>query len=135
MFLKLIQHLRCMSSYSQTLHHLAKGSLFFQDHEALGDFYGELVGEFDRSAEKYVSLYDKYDFNALIAYCASKKLPAEFKENKDMFLVLMNMEKELCTLVDTLVRSGGYSEGCKNLLSDIGTKSEARQYKIKRRVM
>ena len=135
-FLKLIAHLRLMSDYSQSCHHNAKGSLFFQDHEALGVFYSQLVNDFDRSAEKYVSLYGAYNFQSLVQHMSQKQLPSgEQKENKVLFSALLGLEKELSSMIEMLIKQGGYSEGCKNLISDIGTNSESRQYKINRRIM
>lgn len=136
-FFKLVVQLRAMQMYAQAAHHLCSKALFFQDHGALGDFYEALQGEYDRAAEKYVSLYGSYDMKALFSQAAAKlqSVPSEVKENKDYFNTLLAMEKELCSMVDMIVRQGGYSEGCKNMMADIGTVSEGRQYLIKRRVM
>lgn len=137
MFFKLVVQLRAMQMFSQAAHHLCSKALFFQDHEALGDFYEALQGEYDRAAEKYVSLYNSYDMKALFSQASAKlqSAPSDVKENKDFFTYQLSMEKELCSMVDTLVRQGGYGEGCKNLLADLATVSESRQYLIKRRVM
>jgi len=137
MFFKLVVQLRAMQMYAQAAHHLCSKALFFQDHGALGDFYEALQGEYDRAAEKYVSLYGSYDMKALFSQAAAKlqSAPSEVKENKDYFTALLAMEKELGSMVDMLIRQGGYSEGCKNMLGDIGTVSEGRQYLMKRRVM
>lgn len=136
-FFKLVVQLRAMQMYAQAAHHLCSKALFFQDHGTLGDFYEALQGEYDRAAEKYVSLYGSYDMKALFNQAAAKlqSVPSEVKENKDYFTTLLAMEKELCSMVDMIVRQGGYSEGCKNMMADIGTVSEGRQYLIKRRVM
>lgn len=121
---------------TQAMHHNVKGSLFFQDHGALGDFYVALQGEYDRAAEKYVSLYGSYDINQVMQMVMSsmQNVPSQVKENKEYFTSLLGKEKELCSMVDMLVKQGGYSEGCKNLLADICTVSEGRQYLIKQRV-
>jgi DNA-binding ferritin-like protein len=137
LLLKMVIHLRAMQMYSQAAHHLVSKALFFQDHAALGDFYEALQGEYDRAAEKYVSLYGSYDMKSLFNQANAKlqAVPSEAKENKDYFIALLSMEKELCSMVDMLVRQGGFSEGTKNMFGDIGTLSESRQYLIKRRVM
>ena len=121
---------------TQAMHHNVKGSLFFQDHGALGDFYAALQGEYDRAAEKYVSLYGSYDINQVMQMVMSSMqgVPSQVKENKEYFTSLLGKEKELCSMVDMLVKQGGYSEGCKNLLADICTVSEGRQYLIKQRI-
>jgi hypothetical protein len=62
-------------------------------------------------------------------------MPSQVKENKEYFTILLGKEKEVCSMVDMLVKQGGYSEGDKNLLSDIATKSSGRIYLIKRRIM
>jgi len=136
LFLKLVAQLRMMQIIAQAMHHNCKGSLFFQDHGALGDFYAALQGEYDRAAEKYVSLYGSYDINQVMQMVMSSMqgVPSQVKENKEYFTSLLGKEKELCSMVDMLVKQGGYSEGCKNLLADICTVSEGRQYLIKQRI-
>jgi DNA-binding ferritin-like protein len=136
LFLKLVAQLRMLQIITQAMHHNCKGSLFFQDHGALGDFYTALQGEYDRAAEKYVSLYGSYDINQVMQMVMSSMqgVPSQVKENKEYFTSLLGKEKELCSIVDMLVRQGGYSEGCKNLLADICTVSEGRQYLIKQRI-
>lgn len=135
-FLKLVAQLRMMQIMSQAMHHNVKGSLFFQDHGALGGFYEALQGEYDRAAEKYVSLYGSYDINQVMQMVMSSMqgMPSQVKENKEYFTILLGKEKEVCSMVDMLVKQGGYSEGCKNLLADICTVSEGRQYLIKQRI-
>ena len=136
LFLKLVAHLRALQIAYQAAHHNSKGPLFFQDHAALGDFYEALQGEYDRAAEKYVSLYGSYDIGRLMqaVLVAMQGIPSsEVKESKEYFVAFAAKEKEICSMVDTLVRQGGYSEGCKNLLADICTLSEGRQYLIKQR--
>ena len=136
LFLKLVAQLRMLQIITQAMHHNVKGSLFFQDHGALGDFYTALQGEYDRAAEKYVSLYGSYDINQVMQMVMSSMqgVPSQVKENKEYFTSLLGKEKELCSMVDMLVRQGGYSEGCKNMLADICTVSESRQYLIKQRI-
>lgn len=136
LFLKLVAQLRMLQIITQAMHHNVKGSLFFQDHGALGDFYEALQGEYDRAAEKYVSLYGSYDINQVMQMVMSSMqgVPSQVKENKEYFTSLLGKEKELCSMVDMLVKQGGYSEGCKNLLADICTVSEGRQYLIKQRI-
>lgn len=137
-FLKLVAHLRMMQIVYQAAHHNVKGSLFFADHGALGGFYDELQDEYDRAAEKYVSLYGSYSITQVMQMVMTmmQGMPSgEVKENKEQFVALLGKEKEICSMVDTLVRQGGYSEGDKNLLSDIATKSSGRIYLIKRRIM
>ena len=138
LFLKLVAQLRMMQIITQFMHHNVKGALFFADHDALGDFYAALQGEYDRAAEKYVSLYGSYDISQVMqmVMASMQGIPAgEVKENKEYFTYLLGKEKEVCSMVDMLVRQGGYSEGDKNLLSDIATKSSGRIYLIKRRIM
>ena len=137
LFLKLVAQLRMMQIAAQFMHHNCKGALFFQDHGALGDFYEALQGEYDRAAEKYVSLYGAYDINQVMSMvmASMQGMPSQVKENKEFFTILLGKEKEVCSMVDMLVKQGGYSEGDKNLLSDIATKSSGRIYLIKRRIM
>ena len=136
LFLKLVAQLRAMQIMAQFMHHNCKGSLFFQDHGALGDFYEALQGEYDRAAEKYVSLYGAYDINQVMSMvmASMQGMPSQVKENKEFFTILFGKEKEVSSMVDMLVRQGGYSEGTKNMLGDVGTQSESRQYLIKQRI-
>ena len=137
LFLKLVAQLRMMQIAYQAAHHNVKGSLFFQDHSALGDFYAALQGEYDRAAEKYVSLYGAYDINRVMqmVMASMQGMPSgDVKENKEYFNALLAKEKEVCSMTDMLVRQGGYSEGTKNMLADVCTLSEGRQYLIKQRV-
>jgi DNA-binding ferritin-like protein len=136
LFLKLVAQLRMMQIAAQFMHHNVKGALFFADHDALGDFYEALQSEYDRAAEKYVSLYGSYDIGQVMQMVMSSMqgMPSQVKENKEFFTYLLGKEKEVCSMVDMLVKQGGYSEGCKNLLADICTVSESRQYLIKQRI-
>lgn len=136
LFLKLVAQLRMLQITTQAMHHNVKGSLFFQDHGALGDFYTALQGEYDRAAEKYVSLYGSYDIGQVMQMVMSSMqgMPSQVKENKEYFTSVLAKEKEVSSMIDMLVRQGGYSEGTKNLLGDIGTQSESRQYLIKQRI-
>lgn len=136
LFLKLVAQLRMLQIAYQAAHHNVKGSLFFQDHGALGDFYDALQGEYDRAGEKYVSLYGSYDINQLMSMTMSamQGMPSQVKENKEYFTAFLAKEKEICSMADMLIKQGGYSEGCKNLIADICTASEGRQYLIKQRV-
>ena len=137
LFIKLVAHLRMLQIAYQAAHHNVKGALFFQDHGALGDFYAALQGEYDRAGEKYVALYGSYDIGRVMqmAISAMQGIPfGEVKESKEYFSAFLAKEKELCSIVDPLIKQGGYSEGCKNLLADICTASEGRQYLIKQRI-
>lgn len=137
LFLKLVAHLRGLQIHYQAAHHMVKGALFFQDHAALGDFYTALQGEYDRAAEKYVSLYGAYDIARVMqmAMASMQGVPtSEVKESKEYFSAFLAKEKEVSSMVDMLVRQGGFSEGTKNLLADIATVSESRQYLIKQRI-
>lgn len=136
LFFKLVCSLRSLQIYYQFAHHNVSKAVFFSDHGALGDFYDELQGEYDRAAEKYVAQYEKYNLQQMMVQVSDKlkSYPSEVKENKDFFVAALGCEKEIGSMVDAIVRQGGYSEGCKNLISDIGTKSEERVYKIQQRV-
>jgi DNA-binding ferritin-like protein len=137
LFLKLVAQLRMLQVAYQAAHHNVKGSLFFQDHDALGGFYEALQGEYDRAAEKYVALYGPYNIMQVMqmVMASMQGMPVgEVKENKEYFTSLLAKEKEVSSMVDNLVRQGGLSEGTKNMVADIGTLSEGRQYLIKQRI-
>ena len=135
---KLLTTLRLLVDYSHSAHHNVKGALFFADHKELNKFYDELVEDFDRAGEKYVSLYGAYNIQSLLKamLAESLKLPTgEVKENKDYFTALLGLEKELCAHVDIIIKTGGFNEGTKDIFIHLASRSEERQYKIKRRIM
>ena len=54
----------------------------YSEHQALGGFYEALQGEYDRAAEKYVSLYGSYDMKSLFNQANAKLqvVPSNYKD-------------------------------------------------------
>ena len=139
LMLKLSQHLQAMKLCYHNSHHIASRVAFFSDHEAFGSFYGELDGHFDDVIERSIGLYGSDVANlgiimqgvaAKTALCPSTKA----SDNSTLFSYGLQLEGELVVLVETICKSPECKESTKQLISEIGNKSEMRQYKIKQRV-
>lgn len=120
-------------------HHVAARVAFFSDHEAFSDFYNALESDYDKVAERLIGLSDSSQLNlhaildGVSAKC--KSYPQDAKENAILFQAALQCESELKQQIDALIKTGGVSEGTKNLLAQIADDSESRSYKIKRRLV
>lgn len=101
--------LRCMQLFAHAAHNVVSGAVFMQDHNMLGD------------------LYPAYE----AALMRMKSVAMSQKENQGYLLILLDMERALCAMIQQPVQ--GRTEGTKQLLGDIADKSEQRQYKLKNR--
>lgn len=131
-------HLRTMDLYYHTAHNLVKGTVFYQDHEALSEYYEQVSCDYDSVIERAITLEgDKAaDIKSQLKsiYEKTKSLPCyDVKENKDYFVKGMELEKQLCSMIDSYIKAG-CSAGTEQLVGDIANKSEIRQYLISRRI-
>ena len=135
--LELICTLRASQLFLHHAHLLAKGSLFIQDHEFLGELYGQLEDEFDSVCERLIGLGGEEHLNLSIVMMKVtdklKSVPSIVSENKVYFQKQLEFEKSICSQIEELAASG-VSEGTLQLIGDIANNSEKRQYKIGRRV-
>lgn len=136
---KLISHLLLMKICYHNAHHLASRIAFFSDHEALGGFYEELDGDYDSLVERTIGLIGSDMANlSLIMSGVMQKIPGcpstKAANNGDHFKYGLQMETELTMLVEAICKSPECKESTKQLISEIGNKSEMRQYKIKQRI-
>lgn len=139
MLSKIANYLRAMQLFYHAAHNLSKGSLFFQDHETLGDFYSEIEKDYDAVIERAINKEGDQvaDLQAqlkdIFSQIKSKQIVG-VKENKDFFVQGLECEKFLCEMIQQACSIPECSEGTKQLIGDISNRSEVRQYKILRRV-
>lgn len=128
--------LRTMQLYAHNAHNLSRGSLFFQDHEFLGDLYPEYEKHYDSVVERMIGLGQQIDLLEVqvMAVEQLRSLPSMSQENKEMFMLILDMESSLCSLIDAIIQGSNPSEGTRQMLGDICDKSEARQYKLNQRI-
>lgn len=128
--------LRTMQLYSHNSHNLVKGSLFFQDHDFLGELYPKYESEYDSLIERMLGL--GIDFDILLIQIEAveqlKSLPSNFNENKECLKILLEMEQSLCSLIEAIIRAIKPSEGSRQMLGEMCNQSEMRQYKLSQRV-
>ena len=126
-----------MQLFAHSCHNLVDGAPFHQDHEFFGAAYPAYEADYDSVAERCIGLHgEEYlKLENLVAGAAIKLKGAPstgVKENSTFYQYLLQMEQELCTIVQGML--AGASEGTRQLLGDICNLSEMRQYKIKQRL-
>lgn len=136
-YLRVIAHALFLKNMYHNAHHVVGRAPFFSDHSALGDFYGEVDGEYDMLAEKCAAKYgsEKLSLPVIMSLAAEKSkamMPAA--ENKEYFMRGLRAEQELCQMLESMIKSIPTSEGERQLMGNICQSSEARQYKIKQRI-
>ena len=128
-------HLRCMQLMAHAAHNVVSGPLFFSDHSFLGELYSQYETEYDDVVERIIGIgmlpIEELVHIQEIAVAKMKSFALSQKENKMFFLILLDMEKTLCAMIQQPV--DGRSEGTKQLLGNIADLSEQRQYKLKQR--
>lgn len=135
---ELIIHLRAMSLFAHNAHHHVARAVFFQDHEYFGDLYPALTADYDSVTERAINLYGEKiaDLSGILLGVMNKLKGAPsvgVLHNIDFFKYQMQLEKELCSLIQRYINDN-LSEGTRQLLGDIANKSESRQYLIGRRL-
>ena len=127
--------LRSMQLFAHAAHNIVSGAVFMQDHNMLGDLYPAYESEYDDVVERIIGLSSLSMEEIMMiqesAVMRMKSVAMSQKENKGYLLVLLDMEKALCSMIQQPVQ--GRTEGTKQLLGDIADKSEQRQYKLKQR--
>lgn len=138
MLVQLAVQLRSMQLFAHSAHHFVDGSLFFADHDFLGETYKKLDNDYDEVVERIIGLYgeEQIDLHVVLAGVINRlhNVPtSSVKENKIFFDILLDMEHELCTLIEKICYSDGVTEGLKQLIGEIANSSEKRQYKLRQR--
>lgn len=131
---ELLIHLRTMQLFYHNAHNLCKGSLFFADHAAFGDFYAAAEADYDSVAERMIGKGQTIDLLSVIkgVYTKCKTLPAGEASTEQLFSAGQRLEQELCAIVQKLIPAS--SEGTKQMIGNIADMSEMRQYKLKQRL-
>lgn len=126
---------RAAQLIAHNFHNLAKGATFFEDHEFLGELYGTYESAYDALIERTLGLTGSVDIIGINKKACeiAASVPVDGKSNEDMFSVILSIEKTLCGLIKTSVP--GSTDGTQNLLQGLSDESEARQYKLLRRLM
>jgi DNA-binding ferritin-like protein len=130
---------RFLQQFAHVAHHMTFGCTFFEDHEFLGELYGEYEEAFDNVVERMVglgkltSVADRLKIDAKAADILSKTDAEDFTEAEDWFETLYDLEKELCNEIEKLAK-GKVSQGTLNLLAQFADDSEKRQYKLGQRI-
>lgn len=128
--------LRSLQLYTHMAHNYVSKVIFFSDHSALGDFYGEHESDYDSVVERMIGLTAPEMVNIPnITSQATQKmatLPVSLKENGKWFETILALEQQLCQIIQMEIAKA--SEGTKQLIGDIANKSEMRQYKLKQRL-
>ena len=123
--------LRAMHLYSHEAHHYTSGSTFFSDHEFLGELYQAYLDAFDSICERAVGLQTLFDERAANKAALEKYLKLSAL-GSSVFSTLITLEKELQKELTAANSSG--TLGTQNPLQGLFDESEARVYKLSRRV-
>jgi DNA-binding ferritin-like protein len=137
LLLKLLVCLRTKQLFYHQAHNVCGRVPFFADHEALGEFYGEVESQYDRLAERIVGTFSSLPLKLIVGE-VNQKLQAlpelEALENKKMFELALSMESELQQLGEAICKSPGIAEGTRQLVGDLLDSGLSRMYKIKQRI-
>ena len=136
MLSRIAEILRLMQLYAHLAHNYVKGPIFLQDHDHLEDLYKEYESDYDATVERIIGLGMPCNLKEINKSAAESlfSMPTDVKENKEFFKKLIELEKMFCALVEETCKKGGISEGTKQLIGELGNKSEKRLYKLKQRV-
>jgi DNA-binding ferritin-like protein len=135
---ELLYLLRAMNIYSQSAHHLVKGTPFHSDHAFFGDVYDALIDAYDSVAERIVSLYgeEPLKLDVVMSMAMGKIADAPsvgVMDNKVFYEYQERLESRLRDLVAKIIATG-VSPGVEQLIGEIANQSEMRSYLIKRRL-
>lgn len=123
---------RGLQLYAHNAHNLAKGKTFFEDHEYLGELYGVYESAYDSIVERMIGLDQKIDLKAITTEAAEMAGSSDISDNDQAFRTILATEKELQAALEEEDKSATF--GTCNLLQDLADQSEARMYKLKRRL-
>ena len=135
-FLNVAIRARTMQMYYHFCHNLVSGETFFQDHEAFGEFYPALEGDYDRLVEYMIATLGP---KALDVKLVNESLFDELNKLKvdklcccEMFEKGLELEQEYVKALTKLDKMAPI--GLRNLVGDLAEKSDVRTYKIKQRI-
>jgi DNA-binding ferritin-like protein len=135
----LLVHTRAMNLITHHFHNVCSRVAFLSDHEFFGEVYEALDDAYDAVAERLIGLQDSSSVPLMQVLDASnmklKQLPQDYKDNAQMFQILLQLESEMRAIIEEYIKSGEYSQGTVNMLAQLADDSEMRTYKIKRRLV
>jgi len=126
--------LRAMQFLAHRAHNDVNGPTFFADHEFLGELYPAYESAYDSVVERIIGLSrEKIDI-AQMNVDAAKMACVKPNETgcEAMIKVLLKAEQDLCLLVAKNMEDA--TDGTQNLIQGIADQSEARQYRMKKRL-
>ena len=122
--------LRKMQFYAHIAHNVLGGATFFQDHEFLGELYQGYEADYDSLVERAIGLGEDVDLVEIHKDAVEGLVtPTSYEQ---CFKELLKYEKELCLDCEEVAKDS--TLGTNNLIAGIADKSEARQYKMTKRV-
>jgi DNA-binding ferritin-like protein len=126
--------LKILNMYSHAAHNLASKSLFFQDHDYLGELYEAYDEHYDEVIERMIGLGLLVDITQITmkACQAFSQMDLTVPENIDNFKKIIELERALLQAIK--IEYPDMSIGTQQLVGDIADTSEARLYKLQQRV-
>lgn len=130
--------LRAGQLYAHHAHNNVRGKVFHEDHSFFGGLYPAYESAYDGCVERYIGLsgqpFDsiKAGHDALDLLSDLPRDPGEC--NRNLYIGVLHIEKALCKYIESCVKSGGLTEGSRQMLGNLADESEVRQYKIKSRL-
>ena len=128
--------LKTLNLFAHNAHNLASRVVFNQDHEFLAEIYEAADSNYDDVVERHIGLMGELNLAEIDAAAAMKnKTLPQGNDNASKLQTCLTLEKQICVLCEQLVRSKQLTVGTEQLLGDICNTSEARQYKLSRRLL
>jgi DNA-binding ferritin-like protein len=132
--------LRTLNLVYHHMHNIANGCSFAGDHDMLAGMYAALDAEYDRLVERHIGLGNELSRDMAVDIL---KESAEFMQSMPDSMGSANMNEffQYALDMESMLRGqlvqamAGASKGTENLLQDLCDKSEAREYKLRRRIM
>jgi len=130
----LLKTYRAAYLYAHRAHHRTAGVTFFSDHAFFGELYPAYESAFDALMERSIGLGIEVD-DAAVAASACQGFISVLKDVDTLafYRRLSHTETELQAQLKAAAETSSF--GTQNLLQDLADHSEARQYKIKQRLV
>jgi len=129
--------LKTANLYAHSAHNLTCGPSFFADHKQLAKFYEDYIEAYDSIIERIIGLYGRDNANIIEVTVQAvdkfKVLPL-MVPTEDRFKTLLEIEKEIYSLIAQLEKHPEITCGTNQLITEIANQSEIRQYLIKQRL-
>jgi DNA-binding ferritin-like protein len=125
---------RAAQFIAHNFHNLVKGPTFLEDHEFLGELYGEYEEAYDGCIERIIAFTGAADVTGITtkACAAAAQINPNGKSSSDMFTIILGLERGFCALIKAAVPD--CTDGTQNFLQGLADESEMRQYKISQKI-